>query len=114
VEVAGIPVLVLDAELPTRFVADPEGGHLIRGGVEGSSEQPAAVPAELWHDVGPSTIDLADGRLFMFDSAFRGAADPEAITAHDGVGVIELGPGRWRLSFASTADEVDFVRLRRV
>ena len=28
--------------------------------------------------------------------------------------VIELGPGRWRLSFASTADEVDFVRLRRV
>jgi hypothetical protein len=50
----------------------------------------------------------------MFDSAYPGAAKPEAITAHDGVGVIQLGPGRFTITCATNSDEVDFIRFRRI
>jgi hypothetical protein len=36
---------------------------------------------------------LRDGRIFLFDSAFTGNADPERITARAGVGVVRLPPG---------------------
>lgn len=49
----------------------------------------------------------------MFDSAYPGAEDPAAIDADDGVGVIELGAGKWNVTFATSKDGVDFVRFRR-
>ncbi|MEQ1507391.1 MAG: hypothetical protein ABMB14_34500, partial [Myxococcota bacterium] len=97
-------------ELVTTFLADPDGGYLIRGEVEGPSSDPTRVPADRWRELG--TIDLVDGRLFVFDSASDGAADPEAIPADDGVAVAALGPGRWTVWVAAN-DHVDFARFRR-
>jgi hypothetical protein len=113
-EVGGRPALILDAELVTVFVADADGGYILRGGdIDGPHADPATVPADGWKAMAPETIELTDGRLFLFDSAFAGDPDPAAITAHDGVAVAELGPGAWRVEFATNEHEVDFVRFRR-
>ncbi|MFF3404247.1 Imm21 family immunity protein [Streptomyces sp. NPDC002659] len=111
VDVQGHPVLVLDVEIPTRFHPDSEGGILVRSSADEADDDFRKIPSN-WRSVGVNTISLADGRLYMFDSAFEGAADPEQIEAHDGVGVIKLGVGRWNVDFATNADEVDFVRFR--
>jgi hypothetical protein len=110
-EVGGRPALVLDAELVTVFLADGAGGYLIRGETEGPAADPATVPEDAWGDA--LEITLRDGRLFLFDSAFAGNEDPEAILAHDGVGVAALGAGAWVVSFASNDAGADFVRFRR-
>lgn len=110
VDVNGVPVLVLDAEIQTDFVADAEGGILVRNSVGKGAEGFEGIE---WQEVGPASFDLKDGRLFMFDSASPGAADPEAIDADDGVGVIDLGKGRWKVSFGTNAKKIDFVRFRR-
>lgn len=102
--------LILDGELATVFAADADGGVIARGG---SGEVPAALAAVAWRALEPALLTLTDGRLFMFDAAFPGAADPTAIAAHDGVGVIELGPGAYVVEIATTADETDLVRFRR-
>lgn len=112
-EVDGKPALVLDAEITTVWVAEADGGTLVRSAIDESDLDPDAVAAEAWRPFPVAELDLTDGRLFMFDSAFAGDADPAAIEAHDGVGVIELAPGRWSVTCASNDDEVDFVRFRR-
>lgn len=114
VDVHGRPALVLDAEITTIFVKESDGGYIVRNSIgEDASELASAVDDGKWHDFGFTTIDLQDGRLFMFDSAYPGDADPDAIDADDGVGVIDLGPGTWRVSFATSPQGVDFVRFRR-
>jgi hypothetical protein len=114
IDVNGRPALVLDAEVTTLFVKEGDGGHIVRNSVgEEASELPTAVDDAKWHAFGHATIDLEDGRLFMFDSAYPGAADPDAIDADDGVGVIDLGKGTWSVTFATSKDGVDFVRFRR-
>nr|WP_168724491.1 Imm21 family immunity protein [Streptomyces sp. A1547] len=112
VDVQGQPALILDSEAPTWFTADSEGGFLVRPSFDGADEDPGSVPARDWRFVGVDIVSLADGRLFMFDSAFDGAADEERIRADEGVGVIKLWAGRWRVEVATNADEVDFVRFR--
>ncbi|MFG2298383.1 hypothetical protein [Streptomyces sp. NPDC048603] len=115
VDVHGQPVLVLDSEVRTWFVADAagsRGGILVRSSADEADDDPGNVPEQSWRTVGVDVISLSDGRLYMFDSAYSGAADPEQIRAFDGVGVIELGAGRWRVDFATNGDEVDFVRFR--
>lgn len=114
VDVEGTPAIVLDAEVTTLFVKESDGGYIVRNSVgEEASELPTAVDDSKWHSFGHATIELADGRLFMFDSAYPGAEDPAAIDADDGVGVIELGAGKWNVTFATSKDGVDFVRFRR-
>lgn len=113
-DVGGRPALVLDAEVTTIFVKDGDGGYIVRNSVgEDASERPTDVDDARWHSFGHATIELGDGRLFMFDSAYPGAADPAAIDADDGVGVIELGAGKWAVTFATSDGGVDFVRFRR-
>ncbi|MGG8407160.1 hypothetical protein ACM614_11310 [Streptomyces sp. 12297] len=112
VEVQGRPVLILDGETLTWFAADQKGGVLVRCPIDEADDDPEKIPASAWHSVGAGVIRLTDGRLYMFDSAYGGAADPGGIRAHGGVGVIELGPGCWRVDFATNAGEVDFVRFR--
>ncbi|WP_186319393.1 Imm21 family immunity protein [Streptomyces sp. SAJ15] len=112
VDVQGRPTLVLDGEQPTWFAADAEGGLLVRDAGDESGDGLENVPADGWRSIGEDVVSLTDGRLYMFDSAFPGAADPERIRADDGVGVIELGPGRWRVEFATDAHQNDYVRFR--
>ena len=110
-EVGGKPALILDGEITTEWLAEAGGGTIVRASIDEASRDPASVTA--WKPYPVPELDLADGRLFMFDSAFPGAATPEAITAHDGVGVITLEPGRYTLTWGMSADETDFIRLRR-
>ncbi len=112
VDVQGYSALILDGETFTWFEADSEGGILVRSSIDESDDDPKKIPAGSWRSVGVDVISLADGRLYMFDSAYAGAADPEQIDAEDGVGVIELGSGRWRVDCATNANEIDFVRFR--
>ncbi len=112
VEVDGKPALILDGEILTVWLAEPDGGTLVRCSSDEGSRDPASVTD--WNLFPAAELTLADGRLFMFDSAFAGAADPAAISAHDGVGVIELAPGRYSLTCASNPDETDFIRFRRL
>ncbi|MGW8355501.1 hypothetical protein [Streptomyces wedmorensis] len=111
IDVQGQPVLILDAEILTRFEAESEGGFLVRPSTDEGDDDPRNVPASSWHSVGERVISLTDGRLYMFDSAAEGSADPDQISANDGVGIIKLGAGRWSIDFATNADEVDFVRF---
>ncbi|WP_078906745.1 Imm21 family immunity protein [Streptomyces sp. NRRL S-378] len=114
VEVQGKPALILDGEIVTRFEGDSEGGVLVRNPISEARADLEKTLADGWRSVGVDSLSLTDGRLFMFDSAFEGAADPAQISADNGVGVITLGAGRWRVDFATTVDEVDLVRFRRV
>lgn len=109
-------VLILDAEIPTFFEATATGGYLVRHGAhpDEADADPTHVPEEAWHQLGDvEAITLVDGRLFMFDAAGTGAADPAEAHANDGVGVITLGPGRYRIEVATTPQEMDFVRFTR-
>ncbi|MFD7630755.1 Imm21 family immunity protein [Streptomyces sp. NPDC059851] len=112
VDVQGRPALVLDGETVTWFEADCEGGTLVRSSIDETEDDPKRISESNWRSIGVDVISLADGRLYMFDSAYPGAADPERIDADSGVGVIELGPGRWKVDFATNANEIDFVRFR--
>lgn len=107
--------LILDGELVTTFLPHgPGAGILTRGDSDEQPADPAALPESAWRDCPLSTWTLTDGRLFMFDSAFAGDGDPARIAAFDGVGVIDLGPGRYQLTVASDPHEVDYVRIHRV
>ncbi|OKJ49485.1 hypothetical protein AMK27_36020 [Streptomyces sp. CB02009] len=107
------PVLILDGEILTWFEAGAEGGSLVRSAIDEADGDPEKVFPGSWRSVGVDVISLTDGRLYMFDSAAAGAVDPAQIAADDGVGVITLGAGNWRVEFATDADECDFVRFRR-
>lgn len=104
--------IVLDAEVVTEWFADGDGGCLIRKAYDESTPDPAVAP---WKPFpGITTLTLTDGRLFFFDSAFVGDADPDQITAHDGVGVIQLAPGTYAIECAEDDGENDYVRFRRL
>jgi hypothetical protein len=102
--------IILGAEVVTEWHADTS--CLIRKAYDESTPDAATAP---WRPFpGVTTLTLRDGRLFFFDSAFAGAASPEAITAHDGVGVIQLEPGTYAIECAEDDGENDYVRFRRV
>jgi len=72
VDVEGTPAIVLDAEVTTLFVKESDGGYIVRNSVgEEASELPTAVDDSKWHTFAHATIELEDGRLFMFDFAAR-------------------------------------------
>lgn len=107
-DVADGHALVFDAELETFWIANAEGGVVARGG-EAEGVQ-ARVPADGWTPYG--SITLRDGRVFLFDSAYAGAADPDAIEAGDGVAVGTPGPGTYDVAYATVGTE-DFIRFVR-
>lgn len=106
--------IVLDAELPTLWLATPEGGVVVRGPeTSGASAQEleALLPADGWSRL-VDVLTLLDGRLFLFDSAARGAESPDAIDSDPRPAVAEPGPGTYAVSRASVG-RVDFVRFVR-
>lgn len=70
-----------------------------------------AAEAAGWREL--SLVWELGGAVYLFDSAFAGAAEASAIKAHDGVAVGLLGAGRYRVAVATTADEVDVIRVVR-
>jgi hypothetical protein len=105
--------IVLDAELVSVWLPTTDGGIVVRGpDIDGSDPKAVAtlVPETGWKTLG--TLELEDGRLFLFDSAACGAADPREIAADDGVAVAELGKGEYELTWVTQKYD-DFVRFAR-
>lgn len=105
--------IVLDAELVSVWLPTMDGGIVVRGpDVDGSAPEAVAklVPKTGWKKLG--TLELEDGRLFLFDSAASGAAEPGGIEADDGVAVAEPGKGEYELTWATKKHD-DFVRFAR-
>jgi len=113
IAVGGRQALALDAEIGTAWVALPDGGALVRNPVDERPPEELVRAAQASGFRPQGELELVEGRLFVFDSAFAGAADPEAITAHDGVVVAQPGPGRYQVGLASPGgcDVIRFTRL---
>ncbi|MBK9262926.1 MAG: hypothetical protein IPM54_24370 [Polyangiaceae bacterium] len=111
--------LILDAELMTAWLSDPNGGYILRNYPESELDEAVArqyiAEAEQagWRELS-LVWTLSGGAIFLFDSAFPGAATPDDIEAHDGVAVGEVRPGTYAVSVATTAKQVDVIRVRRV
>jgi hypothetical protein len=109
--------LILDAELPTAWLPDPAGGYILRNYQEEALDEAAArqhveaAEAAGWREL--SLTWQLRGQLYMFDSAYAGAAEASAIKAFDGVAVGELAPGSYRVFVATTADAVDVIKVVR-
>jgi Immunity protein 21 len=109
--------LVFECELQTYWLPTDDGGVVLRKVECASIDEARAlverVPASVWRPW-PRRLALRDGRIFFFDSAFEGAADPSAIQAADGVAIATPGPGTYAIATATDVDEQDFARLTRV
>lgn len=107
--------IALDLELLTTFLSRPNGGVILRNYEESPITREIAekhvANATDWTNWG-SPLSLTDGRLFLFDSAFPGAADPAQIEADEGVLVAELGAGTYAIDIA-VADGTELIRLTR-
>jgi len=107
--------LIFDMELPTTFLNSSNGGIFIRGlgGETLDSEEAVAevnkIAASDWKDY-PKELVLTDGRIFAFDSAYPGYANPNDITADDGVLIVQLLPGKYHVKYCTVA-AVEFVAL---
>ncbi|HEX3345284.1 MAG TPA: hypothetical protein VHS09_11960, partial [Polyangiaceae bacterium] len=63
----------------------------------------------------PRTLTLRDGRIFLFDSAIEGAADPAAIPVDDtSVLLARPGPGTYAIWTATDEAQNDDIKLTRV
>jgi hypothetical protein len=105
--------LVLDSELTTTWIPAADGGVIARGYEvsDDADELRAAVPTKGWKPFA-APLALVDGRIFLFDSAYEGARNPDKIDADDGVAVAMLGAGTYDLSYV-TKGNCDFVRFAR-
>lgn len=61
--------------------ADTEGGTLVRSSIDEVEidSDPRKIPGSSWRSAGGGVISLTDGLLYMLDSAYQGASDPEQL-----------------------------------
>lgn len=112
IQVGDGQALALDCEILTEAVLRDDGCFIVRNPVDELPTERilAAASGQGFRPVGE--LSLQDGRLFIFDSAFEGYANPEAIEADDGVVVIAPGPGRYQVLLSSPEGR-DVIQLRR-
>lgn len=113
-DVAGGQALVLGDEQTTVWLPTDDGGVVVRGPDVSAADAAAvraSVPTSGWKHY-LDGLTLKDGRVFLFDSAFPGAAKPELIRADDGVAVGKPGPGTYTVAIAQSGT-TDFIRLSR-
>jgi len=107
--------IALDLELLTTFLSTSNGGVILRNYEESPITREIAEQhvkdAKDWAKWG-KPLSLTDGRLFLFDSAFPGAADPTQIEADEGVLVADLGAGTYAIDIAVT-EGAELIRLTR-
>ena len=118
-KVADGAALILDCEIMTAFLPTADGGYVIRNYEEEELDEASAqryvdeADAAGWRELSLEWV-LTGGALYLFDSAYPGAAEAGAIEAADGVGVGSIAPGTYRVAVATTPDEMDVIRIRRV
>jgi len=115
VKVGAGRALALDLELLTAFLSTPGGGVIIRNYEEDpittDVAQAMLAGVQEWTSWG-QPLGLEDGRLFLFDSACPGAAEPQDIEAEEGVISANLGTGLYAIHIA-VSDGIEFIRLTR-
>jgi Immunity protein 21 len=96
------------------FIPEARGGVIIGNfpDLDTLEELLKTVPSTAW-ELYPQIINLKDGRLFIFDSAYEGYKNPEEITAFDNVVVAQLSPGTYRIFHHNTENKVGFVRFEK-
>ena len=107
--------LALDMELITTFLPTPEGGVILRNYEDRPiTHEAAGDDVSDDHEWSPwgSAWTLQDGRIFLFDSAFPGAASADAIEADDAVLVAQLAPRTYGIDTTVTEEGVELLRLR--
>ncbi|MGB4776105.1 MAG: Imm21 family immunity protein [Daejeonella sp.] len=103
--------LAFSIEQPITFIPEKTGG-IIANDEDGIDELIKSISPGLWK-LYPQTLNLEDGRLFIFDSAFEAYKDPEDIYADNDVVVAQLSPGTYKIFHYNNEDEVGFVRLEK-
>jgi hypothetical protein len=105
--------LVFDGELPTAWLPTDDGGVVVRGLNDDDADAVrASVPDDGWTDVTTLVIG-ASGMVVLFDAAFAGADDVDAIASDQAPAVGDPGPGTYAVARASV-ETTDFIRLVRI
>jgi hypothetical protein len=113
IPVDGGIALVFEGPLNTVWVPTDDGGVVVRNAPDEMESMASfvelveAVSAAKWK-LWSKQITLRDGRIFFWDSAIEGAADPKAIPSRDGgVAVGAPGAGTYAISTATYKEETD-------
>jgi hypothetical protein len=113
VYVSGKPAIVLDMELDTHWIESGNDQGIVARNISSNGVFDEGILDGLqWKEFVLREIELKDGRLFMFDSAYEGNSDPSGIRAHDGVVVAKLTPGTYNIYYA-TYKSMDFMQFIR-
>lgn len=99
------------------FLPQETGGVFIRGfyseedDIQSESVQLSLdqIPIENWK-IYAININLIEGRIFVFDSAYAGNKSENEITAFDGVLVANLKPGNYKIMYTRFND-VEYIKL---
>lgn len=117
VPVDGGLAFIFECELVTYWVPTDEGGVVFRYGeiasIADGLRMVAAVPADRWVRW-PGQLTLTDGRIFFWDSAMEGAADPSKIPGDNKAAVGSPGPGTYAVWTAVDDAENEYVKLTRM
>jgi len=107
--------LIFTMEQVISFVRNEQGGIIIGNYREYDSinNDIAAVQAQDWN-LYSHNIELKEGKLFIFDSAFEGYANPEAIRAFENVVLAEMEPGTYSIYHHNTNDNVGMLKLVKI
>lgn len=111
---AGSKVLILEGEIHTTWLKEPDGGTLIREGCSHTRARAnklvASVPAKAWKAF--TKLTLSDGRFVVVDSALA-TTDLAAIDTSNGLVNAKLDPGTYQVDIAALGG-IDLARLRRI
>jgi Immunity protein 21 len=106
--------LVFTAEQEITFIPEKAGG-VISGNFDDLKSLESLIKTVQPGDwkLYSQTINLNDGRLFLFDSACKGEQEPEEIEADDDVVVAQLSPGTYKIFHYNTKNSIGLVRLEK-
>ena len=110
----GKALVLFTDEQDITFVPETRGGVIVENFSETDAveELIKTVPSTAWR-LYPQTINLIDGRLFLFDSAYQGCQNPEEIMAVDDVVVAQLSPGSYNIFYYYNAEHNVFIRFEK-
>ncbi len=106
--------LLLDGETSTTAVYWEDGVVLLRDAPITTEAQALEILSALeptaWHAL-PYEIELGQGRLFVFDSAYEGALTAAQVDASGGILDVPLEPGMYRVLQAAPGPPFDRLAL---
>jgi hypothetical protein len=107
--------IIFSCEQVISFKENDEGGILIGNfhEYEKLDEFLGTIDDSKW-ELYNQPLELKEGKLFIFDSAFEGYADAEQIRAFDHVVVGNPGAGKYNVYHQNTDDNVGLLKFVRI